>query len=157
MTTYHYKWTKPYAVDAQVAGEIVQRCGNADALLKEAASTKCPLHSIFEWDNSEAGRQYRLVQARVMIASLRVEVVNGERKSEHIAAFVSTIDRLGFVPTLEANAEELTAAEQQCWRDASRFRQKWKGLKFAREIIEIIAEKARTIERKGRSSKSARA
>lgn len=38
-----------------------------EAVLTEAAKPTHPLHSYFEWDNEEAGRKYRAVQAYALI------------------------------------------------------------------------------------------
>lgn len=46
------------------------------AVVKDARSKKSPLHSFFEWDDSEAAHQYRLNQARGLIRSVRVPVTN---------------------------------------------------------------------------------
>lgn len=45
-----------------------------DAVLKDAQSFKSPLHDQFEWDDSKAGQQWRLQQARELIRSVKVEI-----------------------------------------------------------------------------------
>ena len=42
----------------------------ASRLVAEAASTDHPLHSRFQWDNTLAGHEYRLIQARQLIVSV---------------------------------------------------------------------------------------
>ena len=151
MKNYSYKWTKQYSVPAQVAGEIIQRLPirSADALLKVAKVRDNPLHSQFEWEDSRAGQQYRLLQARTMINSLHVEVVDSKNTTRHIEAFVHTVDRSDlYVPTLEANSEELSKAEMDCWRQMKSFRARWKGLEFAREFVSIVNEKERSLSRR---------
>lgn len=39
-------------------------------LLREAAKPNHPLHNRFEWDNSKAAHEYRLIQARKIIVSV---------------------------------------------------------------------------------------
>lgn len=58
----------------------------------EAAREKSsPLHSLFQWDDSEAAHQYRLLQARKV---LQVYVVVEEASGKNVRAFVSlTADR----------------------------------------------------------------
>ena len=47
-----------------------------DIILGEAEKKDCILHSLFEWDDSEAARQYRLQQARNIINNISVEVIS---------------------------------------------------------------------------------
>lgn len=44
-----------------------------DALVEDATPNDSPWHDQFEWNNAEAGHQYRVGQARVIIASIRIE------------------------------------------------------------------------------------
>lgn len=46
----------------------------AEAVLEEAQPETSPLHRLFTWDNEEAGHQYRLFQARLLIRRVRVTV-----------------------------------------------------------------------------------
>lgn len=50
-----------------------------DAVVQDAKSAKSPLHDQFEWDDSEAARQWRLQQARDLIRSVRIEIEVNER------------------------------------------------------------------------------
>lgn len=45
-----------------------------DAVLQDARSKSSPLHDQFEWDDSEAAKQWRLSQARELIRSVRIEI-----------------------------------------------------------------------------------
>lgn len=155
---YKYSWTRGYAVDAQVVGEIVEKLPQrtADELLKAASSSRSPLHSQFEWDDTRAAQQYRLVQARVMISSLRVEVVSLDHKVQQVTAFVRNADRTGsYVPTLEADADDLSDAELRCWQQMKAFRERWKGLGFARAVIDAIQAVDRSASRRKAARKSA--
>lgn len=149
MKKYVYQWTRRHPCDPQVAGEIVQRCRSDQALLEEAAHASSPLHGCFDWDNTVAGDSWRLQQARTLKNSLQVRIVNVKGKVEHITAFISKLDKSGYVPVLEASDAELTAAEQRCWREAQRFRARFKALQFARPIIAAIDQQALRVERKG--------
>jgi hypothetical protein len=150
---YRYAWTKRYGVSPQVVGEIVERFPSNTAvnLVKEASRRASPLHKLFEWNNSRAAQQYRLIQARVMIASLRVEVVDVGGKVRNITAFVGSADRAGgFSPILEADDDELDAAEAQCFRQMLAFKSRWKGLQFARLVTSAIDATSATATRRKR-------
>lgn len=155
MKQYTYSWTKQYSVSAQIAGEIIQKLPQrtAEALLEQAANPASPLHASFEWNNTRAAQQFRLVQARCMINSLRVEVISGDRKPQKVAAFVAKSDRGGhYLPTLEADENELSAAELRCWQQMKAFRERWKSLQFAREVVEMIAAVERRVARRKRKA-----
>jgi len=157
MKAYKYSWTRNYTVDPQVVGEIVQRLPSrtADSLLKEARKASSPIHSQFEWDDTKAAQQYRLVQARCMIASLRVEVVSVDQKVQKVTAFVRNADRTGsYVPTLEADEDDLGDAELRCWQQMKVFRERWKGLEFARSVVQAIESVDRSASKRGQARKA---
>lgn len=52
----------------------------AERLLEAASNRRHPLHADFIWDNDKAAHQYRLDQARVIIASVRVVVSDVSKK-----------------------------------------------------------------------------
>jgi len=52
-------------------------------VVKRAVSPKSPIHSLFEWDDSEAARSYRLWQARQLITRVTVEVDGSEINDYH--------------------------------------------------------------------------
>lgn len=147
MKIYKYKWSKNYKVDPQVAGEIFQRCNRDEEVVTLASDPDHPLHDDFDWDDTTAAASHRLHQARTMRCSLQVEVINKERKVTNIRAFVRTIDKSGYVPTLEASPDELGSAEKVCWLQMKSFRARWKGLTFAREVVDAIAEKEKRLSR----------
>ena len=67
-------------VKAQDVGEILQRLRDRDGrietttVLIEAKKKRSKLHGAFEWDDSRAGNEYRLIQARRLIRSLEIIV-----------------------------------------------------------------------------------
>lgn len=56
--------------------KILQEQGTLtpDAIVKDARNVKSPLHDEFEWDDSVAGHQWRLAQARALIARVKVQI-----------------------------------------------------------------------------------
>jgi hypothetical protein len=77
-----YVWNDGYR--AKVSAEIVaaelskidaeMSFIDAEIVVRKAKSSRSPLHTVFEWDDTVAGHEYRLTQARTMIRSLRVVV-----------------------------------------------------------------------------------
>jgi hypothetical protein len=95
---YDYRTTagiKP-VIPADVAGSELQRIYEerraltAEAIVEAAQPLDAPLHPVFEWDDSVAAEQYRLVQARQLVRS--VVLVSQPERNEHgptVRAFVS--------------------------------------------------------------------
>jgi len=65
-------------VPAEIAAKELERIRkqsgrlNTEDVVEEAKAARNPLHPIFEWDDSEAGKQYRLWQARQLIRNVTV-------------------------------------------------------------------------------------
>ena len=53
-----------------------------EALVEAARDAESPLHEYFEWDNDTAAEKYRLMQARTLIRSCRLNVTIHKRKME---------------------------------------------------------------------------
>lgn len=46
----------------------------AESVLEEAKKKNNPLHDLFQWDNTKAGEQWRLQQARVFINEIKIVI-----------------------------------------------------------------------------------
>lgn len=95
--TYKWKRNPKNAPDAQDAGEYIEaikkrRGGITPQLLViEANKKRSPLHDCFEWDDSKAAEEYRVVQAREILRFL-VIMVEPETEVEevrYVRAFVA--------------------------------------------------------------------
>lgn len=97
MTTYFWKPQAGIPVDAQVAGEELERIRvsrngrlTQDDVVQEAKAKDSPLHPAFEWNDKKAAHQYRLTQAGYMIRMITVSVDTGDgSEKEPIRAFVN--------------------------------------------------------------------
>lgn len=85
--TVMWKQGTQHRVAAEVAFDVVEQLrkkndGDVDAemLVKAASAKRNPLHAEFEWDDTEAGHQFRLSQAREVLRHL--VVVRDEISSE---------------------------------------------------------------------------
>jgi len=58
-----------------------------ERVIEVAADADSPLHSYFEWDDTEAARQHRIAQARQVIRSVKVYV--SDRPAVQVRAYVS--------------------------------------------------------------------
>lgn len=92
MKTYVFRESGSAPVPAQTVGEELERIRLASdgkltppAIVEAAKPAKAPLHPCFEWDNSKAGKEWRMHQARNLVRV--VHAVNEETK-EVAPAFV---------------------------------------------------------------------
>ena len=140
MRNVSYSWSKSFNVPAQVVGEFFYslKKRTPELLVKASCNKRAPTHSLFEWNDSAAAREYRLVQARVIVASLQVEITTLKGHKESVRAYIGSSERGSYVATLEADSNDLLEAEQECIAHMRAFKQRWRGLQFAREVIDAM-------------------
>lgn len=84
------------------------------AVLQDARSPKSPLHDEFEWDDSVAGHQYRVTQARNLIARVRVEIETTTRQIQ-VPAYVrdpnAAADEQGYVSVVSLKNDRAKALD----------------------------------------------
>jgi hypothetical protein len=56
----------------------------AEALVQAASNPRHPLHHEFLWDDSKAAHKYRLEQARVIIASVRIVITHHHQRTSAV-------------------------------------------------------------------------
>lgn len=83
-------------------------------ILADAQHDNSPLHSFFEWSDTEAARQYRLQQARGLIRSVVAVYVREDRPAVRTRAYVH-VQRPGDEPHYR---EASHAMSQKSTRDA---------------------------------------
>jgi hypothetical protein len=149
-----YSWSKAFNVPAQVVGDFFYGLPKRtpEAFLQASRNKKSPTHSLFEWNNSAAARAYRLVQARVIVSSLQVEIVTLKGRKESVRAYIGSSRRGSYVATLEASTDDLDEAELECVKHMRTFKQRWRGLQFAREVIQAINSLEQRVSRKTRKA-----
>lgn len=89
-TTYQWRdsYRKFYPIDPEQAGqalaEIEGRDGQltAQSVVDAARPKRAPLHNAFEWDDSIAAEEWRRDQARSIIKSIQIVVVEEECEEE---------------------------------------------------------------------------
>lgn len=130
-----YRWRNGahQKIDAQVAGERLEdlRVENdgltARVVLDDAKSESSPLHEAFEWDDARAADEYRLEQARDLMASVTVVVHDHDEREQETRAFVVvTVNETRTVytsvlvamgdPSLRAQVIERAVRELGAWQ-----------------------------------------
>jgi hypothetical protein len=90
---YDWRSKRSLPIDPQVVGEELERLGSPTAheILDAAASPDSPLHPAFEWDDTKAAHQYRLVQARDLVRRLVIksETIAGTSTTQVLPAYIN--------------------------------------------------------------------
>jgi len=123
----------------------------ATDLVKEAAAENHPLHGEFEWNNGKAAEKYRLHQARQLIASVRIRIVDENAQCDPIRAFVNLrpeaedaigLPARGYAPVLAAM--QSTNHRQQILQYAHSQLLGWKkrfgNLKEFSQLVQMIEQ-----------------
>ena len=85
-----------------------------DDVVEEAKARKHPLHNLFEWDDTVAGHQFRLSQARALIRSVRFEVtveVMPIRVPEYVRNPSKSNKEQGYIPLSLVQRDKEMAAD----------------------------------------------
>lgn len=151
---YKYSWSRKFALSAQVFGEFYYslKKRTPEELVKAARNRRSPVHDLFEWNDRTAAHEHRLVQARVMVNSLQVEIITPKGRPGQVIAFIRGSKLGRHVPTLEASREELTDAMRECWKDMLNFRKRYAHLEIASTVIAAIEDVDRRLRRTQRKA-----
>lgn len=120
-----------------------------EQVLTAAKPKSSPLHQHFQWDDTEAARQYRMIQAGQLIRRVRITYAPTENKEFRVRAWVNVTPetptedenpRGHYVPfeiarTNPSYREQLLANAR---RDADTFRSKYSTLEEVLPIIQAI-------------------
>jgi hypothetical protein len=132
-----------------VIAELKRIADEHDGILRpfdivEASRPKsAPLHSKFEWDDTDAAQRYREWQARQLI-SVTIEYIGAKEDALATRVFVSlTPDRSGSggYRTIESVMQDPKSRRQllaDAMQDMERFRAKYEGLKELAEVFSAM-------------------
>lgn len=119
-------------------GEVLR----AEDIVEYARNPKTELHKHFVWDDSEAAKEYRLIQARNVI---RVNVVMVEPTQQTVRAFVSLVEDRNVpgggyrrIEHVMADPVRRTQLLNQALREAQAWRDKYKSLQELAPIFKAM-------------------
>lgn len=111
-------------------------------VLADAANPNSPLHSFFEWDDSEAARQHRLQQARGLIRAVVAVYVSDDKPAVRAKAYVHIAEPSAPHYREASHAMSVNKTRrmvlQRAWRELHQWRQRYKDLKEFAELFEVI-------------------
>lgn len=139
--TYKFRQGASIKGDPQIVGEHLELLRTKapsgkltpDDVLADAANPNSPLHPSFDWDDTEAARNWRLNQARQLVASVVVVYRRSEgAEPQTVRAFVSvrTEEGRGYVPTFDAMSDEDLRRQTllRAWNEMQSFRKRYGDL-----------------------------
>lgn len=111
-------------------------------VVNDARNPNSPLHSHFEWDDSEAAEAYRLQQARNLIRSVVAIYVDDERPAQRVQAFVHVPEPGAphYRDTAHALSQTKTRAMvlKRAWNELQAWRKRYAELSEFAEIVKVI-------------------
>jgi hypothetical protein len=120
---------------------------DAELLVQSATSPTSPIHHAFEWDNQIAGHQYRLTQARHMLAAVMAidEAIPDRGPTKFLVSVVSKAEEPSmkvYVPLVTAMANPVRRQEvlQQALRELRAFQVKYRELTELAGVFEALAK-----------------
>jgi len=114
----------------------------ATDLLNDAESRRSPLRTCFEWDNDAAAEQWRLRQARHILASIQVDVRVRREPARTVRAYIhiGSGESSRYASTVEALASKDTRAEivARAHRELRCWRNRYKLLKELADVFRAV-------------------
>lgn len=128
----------------------------AEVVLADASSPASPLHSHFEWDDTEAAQAYRLAQARHLLNC--IVVLRGDENKAPIRAYVIIGEKEGTAyQDLNIVMSDALLREQvlaRALREASQWQQRYNDLVELAAVFDAIEATSQQVKRRGRRSRS---
>lgn len=150
-----YRWRngQSFGVPAQVAGDRLETLRDEKGVLRardvveDARPKKAVLHNCFEWDNLKAAEEYRVAQARQMLAALVIVPIEAP-DSEPVRALIAigeSNEPNDYMPLSQVmTSEELRKrALNIALADLRRTREKYHHLKELEKVweqLDLLAE-----------------
>lgn len=110
---------------------------NADGLIEKAKDPSSPLHGEFTWNDEEAGHKWRQQQARHLLASVHIRIVDESGIDERPAFFAVAFDEEPNQLKVYARYSETLGQKdlqekilQNAWRDYKAFIKRYKTHEF---------------------------
>jgi hypothetical protein len=114
-------------------------------VVRAARSRRNPLHQFFEWDDTQAAAQYRLEQARHLIRSVRVTIIESGGESLDVSLFIANPgdeDDQPYLQTVRAFANQETRQQllAKALRELRSWRARYETLKELSKVFAAVDE-----------------
>lgn len=141
-----YQWKIPrlYSVDAQVAGEELERIYDERGELSPknvvdaSRNEEAPLHGCFEWDNEVAAEKWREDQASHIIAAITIIGANEEKQEREVRAFIHAQGSYHPISVVIADRDKTEEMLQTALGELKAFRRKYETLQQLTPVFKEI-------------------
>lgn len=133
-----------YKADASKVLDELSELGDEYSLsdvVKKAKDENSEMHSIFEWDDSVAGEEYRKIQAGKMVRNLVIVRNDETEEKTNVRYFVSTGKRDStYTPTrlVIRNQDAYEQLLERAYAELRAFKEKYSTLSELEEILSLI-------------------
>ena len=122
LAKFHYQHVDPDAAVAELE-RIKKVEGNRrpETIIEHAKHPRSPIHLAFDWDDNEAGKNWRRQQARALVASVEVTVRQSEEVTvpQYFSVKVSEGERDYLsLEEMRADAAACAEARRKLWKNA---------------------------------------
>lgn len=110
---------------------------SASSVVEEARPNQSLLHSYFEWNNSKAAEQYRLTQARQLIAAVVVVEAGDEEDLLPVRAFVKLAGEESYekIDVVLSSPDMRKRALKEVQRSIASLKEKLRGFNEFAELV----------------------
>lgn len=133
-----------YKADASKVLDELSELGDEYSLsdvVEKAKNENSEMHSIFEWDDSVAGEEYRNIQAGKMVRNLVIVRNDETEEKTNVRYFVSTGKRDStYTPTrlVVRNQDAYEQLLERAYAELRAFKEKYSTLSELEEILALI-------------------
>lgn len=130
-----------FKADAEKCYNEIQEIGDnysAEDVVEKAKDESTELHKCFEWDDAEASRKYRIIQARHICGNLVLTVVESEKEPpKQFRMIQNVMDGDGYESSVKifSNPQKLNALLERMKEDARKFIDRYESLPEAQSAI----------------------
>ena len=114
-------------------------------VVEEARAVTSPIHTLFDWDNESAGEKYRLWQARMLIADVKVELMGKETDAYYSATIaVNNVPVRGYFSAekVASDSEIYLSVIKTAVQELSYWKKKYKEIKELRDVVDLDKAKS---------------
>lgn len=144
MTVYRFKIPDLYPVDAQTAGEELERIYNSKGrlepkdIVEESRPENAPLHPCFEWDDAVAAEKYREVQAGNLVRCIVTECETKEKEIVEVRAFPCVQQTYTPIEVVVNSEDKMDELLRNALSDLIVIKKKYKVLKELSSVFDEI-------------------
>lgn len=144
-----YSWNVGglFNADPNEVGKELEKLGDnltASNVVEVAKDESNVLHNCFEWDDKEAGKKYRLVQARNLICNIKV-TIKKETETEgpvKVRAFLNTKKNENYksIEAIINDTNEYSRLLEKAYKELNVTKNKYTELQEIQDLLKDIPE-----------------